>query len=103
MTCSSVVAWRLTRGCVPWPRSVAKPDARGIATLLGHGTQPRVSRHATTDEQVIHAVLPAGQDGLARQHVDHRLLEARGHIGHRHRLACPLTRLDPASHGRLET
>jgi len=33
---------------------------------------------------------PAGVDRLGGQHVTHRLLETRRHVGHRHRLAGPV-------------
>ena len=38
----------------------------------------------------------AGVHRLGAQHVADRLLEARGDVGERHRLAVPLARLDPA-------
>ena len=53
----------------------------------GQRPQPRVGRDAAADEQVVDAVLPAGEHRLAGQHVDDRLLEARRDVGDRHRLA----------------
>ncbi len=49
----------------------------------GDRPQPGVGRDAAADEQVPDAVLPAGRHGLAGEHVDHGLLEARGHVRHR--------------------
>ena len=72
------------------------------AALLGERPQPGVGRHPAADHQRPHAVRPAGVDGLGGQHVAHRLLEAGGHVGDRHRLAGPLARLHPAGHRRLQ-
>ena len=46
--------------------------------------------------------LGARPHGLGGQHVDDRLLEARAHVGDRHRLARRLPRLDPARDRGLE-
>ena len=46
--------------------------------------------------------LPAGVDRLARQHVDHGLLEGGRDIRDGHRLALGLPRLHPAGHRGLE-
>ena len=83
-------------------RGTRTPDPGRRAALLGHGPQPRVRRHAAADDQVVHALLGAGQDRLAHQHVDDRFLEGRRDVGHRHRLAGPLTSLDPPGDGGLQ-
>ncbi len=74
-----------------------------VAPLLGQRPQPRVRRDATADEQVVDLVLRAGEQRLAGQHVDDRLLERRRDVGHGHRAPGPLLRLDPPRHRGLET
>ncbi len=51
---------------------------------------------------MVDALVLAGPDGLAGQHIDHRLLEGGRHIAHRHLLARRAPGLDPAGHGRLQ-
>ncbi len=51
---------------------------------------------------MVDAVLRAREQRLARQHVDDGLLERRRDVGHRHRLAARLARLDPPSDRGLQ-
>ncbi len=78
-------------GCRAWRR-----------TLLGQHPQPRVGRHPAADQDVLDALVARRVDRLAGEHVADRLLEGRGHVGHRHRLAGALPGLDPAGHRGLQ-
>ena len=71
------------------PAAAPAADAGRVAPLLRQRPQPRVRGHAAADQQVVDAVLAAGEHRLAGQHVDDGLLEARRDVGDRHRLPRP--------------
>ena len=79
------------------PECRALPPAARPAPAAGSWPRPRPPMTS-----VSHAVGQAGVDRLGGQHVADRLLEARRDVGHRHRLAVPLARLDPAGDRGLQ-
>ena len=76
---------------------------RADGTLLGEHAQARVRGHPAADQDVLDALGSGGVDGLAGEHVADGLLERRGHVGDRDRLAGGLARLHPPGDGGLET
>ncbi len=64
--------------------------------LLEQGPEPGVGRHSPAQQEMVGAQVLAGVHGLGGQHVAHRLLEGRGHVGHRHVLAVAAPDLHPA-------
>ena len=73
-----------------------------LAALRGQRAQPGVGRHAAADDQVVHAVGPAGLHRLAGQHVRHRLLEGGRDVRHGHAGPGRAPLLHPAGHRGLQ-
>ena len=65
----------------------AQPEPGPLGPLGGERAQPRIRRDPASDDQGVEPAIAAGRDRLGREHVRHRLLEARRDIGHGYRLA----------------
>ena len=65
--------------------------------------QPRVRRHAAAQQQRTDALLAAGQHGLAGDHVQDSLLEARRDVGHRRLCAFCFEPFDAPRHRSLQS
>ena len=87
------------------PLSVHRPG-RGTRNRIpeaSHRSWASARGHAAADEEVDHALGPAGGDRLPGQDVDHGLLEARRDVRDRDRLARLLAQLHPSGDRGLES